>query len=149
MLAGGGVGPFAGGAFPSVRSCETNEQAAARCIDDVANHPVATPATAVGEVMAAYRLGITRETVCQISGLRGHVAHAAALVGEHDLPNGGCHVNILRDRRSRSLSQPPTRHGPPSPSSHSSCVAAGTGSPMLNASAPAARYVLASAANGA
>jgi hypothetical protein len=66
MLAGGGVGPFAGGAFPSVRSCETNEQAAARCIDDVANHPVATPATAVGEVMAAYRLGITARQ-CAIS----------------------------------------------------------------------------------
>jgi hypothetical protein len=29
--------------------------------------------------MAAHRLGITRETACQISGLRSHVAHAAAL----------------------------------------------------------------------
>ena len=29
--------------------------------------------------MAAHRLGITRETACQIGGLRSHVAHAAAL----------------------------------------------------------------------
>jgi hypothetical protein len=47
MLAGGGVGPLAGGALPAVRSCEANEQAAARRVGDVTDDPVATPAAAV------------------------------------------------------------------------------------------------------
>ena len=37
------------------------------------------------------------------------------------------------------LSRPPTRHGPPSPSSHSSCFTAVTRSTILKTSAPAAR----------
>jgi hypothetical protein len=79
MLAGGGVGPFAGGAFPAVRPREANEQATAGSVGHVADDPVATSASTVGEVAAAHRLGITRETACQITGLRSHVAHAAAL----------------------------------------------------------------------
>jgi hypothetical protein len=79
MLARGGVGPFAGGALPAVWPCEANEQAAARCVGDVADDPVATAAAAVGKVMAAHHLGITREASRQIGGLRSHVAHAAAL----------------------------------------------------------------------
>ena len=62
MLAGGSVSPFAGGALSAVRACEANEQAAARRVGNVADDPLATPAAAVGEVMAAHRLGITRET---------------------------------------------------------------------------------------
>jgi hypothetical protein len=69
MLARGGVGPFAGGALPAVRSCEANKQATARRIGDIANDPVATLATSVGEVAAAHRLGITREAARQIGGL--------------------------------------------------------------------------------
>jgi hypothetical protein len=79
MLAGGGVSPFAGGAFPAVRSSEANEQAAAGRVPDVADDPVATPAAAIGEVMAAHGLGITREAARQVGGLRRHIAHAAAL----------------------------------------------------------------------
>ena len=47
MLAGRGISPFAGGAFPAVRSNEANEQAAAGRVPDVADDPVATPAAAV------------------------------------------------------------------------------------------------------
>ena len=47
MLAGGGISPFAGGAFPAVRSNEANEQAAAGRVPDVADDPVATPGVAV------------------------------------------------------------------------------------------------------
>ena len=36
MLAGGGVGPFAGGAFPAIRSGEPDVEAAARRVRDVA-----------------------------------------------------------------------------------------------------------------
>ena len=79
MLAGGGISPFAGGAFPAVRSNEANEQAAAGRVPDVADDPVATPAVAVGEVMAAHDLGITREAARQVGGLRRHLAHAAAM----------------------------------------------------------------------
>jgi hypothetical protein len=79
MLAGGGVSPFAGGALSAVRSCEANEQAAAWRVGNVADDPVATPAAAVGEVAAAHRLGITRETARQVGSLRRHVAHPAVL----------------------------------------------------------------------
>ena len=79
MLAGGGISPFAGGAFPAVRSNEADEQAAAGRVPDVADQPVATPAAAVGEIMAAHGLGITREAARQVGGLRRHIAHAAAL----------------------------------------------------------------------
>jgi len=79
VLAGSSVSPFAGSALPAVGPCEANEQAAARRVRNIADDLVATPAMALREVMAAHRLGITRETARQIGGLRRHFAHAAAL----------------------------------------------------------------------
>ena len=92
MLAGSSVGPFAGGALPAVRPGEAHVQAAPRRVRDIADDPVATPATAVREVTAAHCFGITRETACQISGLRSHVAHAAALSA---MRTSGCRSTTL------------------------------------------------------
>ena len=72
MFAGGGVGPFAGGALAAVRPAQPDEQAAARRVGDVADQPVAAFAMAVGEIVAAHRLGIARETVGQVGGVRRH-----------------------------------------------------------------------------
>ena len=75
MFARSGVGPFAGGALAAIRPFQADEQAAARCIGDVADQPVATLASTVREVVSAHRLGITRETVGEFGGLRRHRAH--------------------------------------------------------------------------
>jgi hypothetical protein len=80
VLAGSSVSPFAGGALPAVGPREANEQAATRRVRDIADDPVATPAMALREVMAAHRLGITRETAGQIGGLRRHFASRGSLV---------------------------------------------------------------------
>ena len=69
MLARGGVGPFAGGALAALRPAQADEQAAARRVRDIADQPVAALAAAVGEIMAAHRLGIAREPVRQFGGL--------------------------------------------------------------------------------
>ena len=69
MLAGGGIGPFAGGALAAIRPFQPNEQAAAGRVRDIANEPVATRATTVGEIMAAHRLRLTRKTACQLDRL--------------------------------------------------------------------------------
>jgi hypothetical protein len=69
-------------------------------VPDVADDPVATPAAAVGEVMAAHRLGITREAARQVGGLRRHVAHAAAL--SPTLPAWGIAFRLSGARHSHS-----------------------------------------------
>ena len=69
MFAGGGVGPFAGGALAAVGSAQADEQAATRRVGDVADQPVAAFAMPVGEIVAANRLGIARETVGQVGGM--------------------------------------------------------------------------------
>ena len=63
MLAGGGVGPFAGRPFR--RLLEPDEHGAARRVAHVAHQPVAAFAPSGGEVVAAHRLGVARETVGQ------------------------------------------------------------------------------------
>ena len=63
------VGPFAGGALAAIRPFQANEQAAARCVRDVADQPIATLASTVREIMSAHRLGIAREPVRQFGGL--------------------------------------------------------------------------------
>jgi hypothetical protein len=70
MFTGGGVGPFAGGAYARVRSVETDEQTAAGCVPRVADEPVAAFTATVREIVAAHRLGLARETVCQIGSQR-------------------------------------------------------------------------------
>ena len=69
MLTGGGVGPFAGGALAAVGSTQADEQAATRRVGNVADQPVAAFAMPVGEIVAANRLGIARETVGQVGGM--------------------------------------------------------------------------------
>ena len=74
MLAGRGIGPFAGGALRRV--LEPHEHRAARGIVDIADQPVPPLALAIGEVVTAHRLGLAREAVCQFGGVAGH--HAAS-----------------------------------------------------------------------
>ena len=68
VFARGGVSPLAGGALAAVRPLETDEQATSRRVRHIANEPVAALATTVGEIVAAHRLGIARETVSEICG---------------------------------------------------------------------------------
>ena len=63
-----GIGPFSGGALAAVRPPEPDEQATSRRVRDIANEPVAALAATVGEILAAHRLGIARETVSEICG---------------------------------------------------------------------------------
>src|SRR5712671_7927266 len=72
MLAGGGVGPFAGSALAMVRSAQADEQAATPGVGDIADQPVAALAMTVGEIVAAHRLGIAREEAGQVGGGRRH-----------------------------------------------------------------------------
>ena len=74
MLAGRGIGPFAGGAGTVIGAGEPHIEAAARGVPDVADDPVTARAASVGEVMAAHGLGIAREAARQI---------AAALITAH------------------------------------------------------------------
>ena len=77
MFAGRRVGPFAGRALASLRPAQPDKEGAPWRIVDVANQPVAALPLAVGEVAAAHRLGIARETVRQIGGVIAH-GYAAA-----------------------------------------------------------------------
>ena len=77
VIAGRRVGPFAGRTPAGFRSFQPDEQGAPRCIPHVADHPVATLATAVGEIMAAHRFGIAREPVRQFGGVE-RLRYAAA-----------------------------------------------------------------------
>ena len=72
MLAGGGIGPFAGGAGAGFGSGEADIEAAAGRVVDIARQPVAAVASAVGKIMAAHGLGMARERLRQFGGLTGH-----------------------------------------------------------------------------
>ena len=72
MLAGGGVGPLAGGALAMVRSAQADKQAAAAGVGDIADQPVAALPMAVGEIVTAHRLGVAREAAGQVRGVRRH-----------------------------------------------------------------------------
>src|SRR6185437_610848 len=74
VLARGGVGPFAGRSLRRLR--QPDEHGASRCIADVTDQPVAAFASPVGEVVAAHRLGLARETVRQCGSVARH--HAAS-----------------------------------------------------------------------
>ena len=72
VFAAGGVGPVTGGAAAGGGAGETHIQAAAGRVADIADQPVAALAAAVGEKMAAHRLGILREAGGQRRGWAGH-----------------------------------------------------------------------------
>ena len=74
MLAGGGVGPFAGRSLR--RLLQPDEHRAARRVARVADQPVAALAPAIGEIVAAHRLGLARETMRQFGSVARH--HAAS-----------------------------------------------------------------------
>ena len=72
MLAGRGIGPFAGSAGTGVGTVETDIEAAPGRVPDVARDPVAALAASVGEISAAHGLCITSEAARQIGGWAGH-----------------------------------------------------------------------------
>ena len=68
VLAGRGIGPFAGGARTIIGAVQPDIKTAARRVLDIADDPVAARTTSVGEIVAAHGLGIARETARQIGG---------------------------------------------------------------------------------
>ena len=72
VLAGRRVRPFASGALTGFWPVQPDEEGAPRRVADIANQPIAALPSAVGEVVAAHRLGIARETVRQVGGLMAH-----------------------------------------------------------------------------
>jgi hypothetical protein len=76
MLDSRGVGPFPSSPATRFRPSQPDEHGAAGRVAHVADQPIATLATAVGEVVTAYRFGLSRETVRQFGGIARH--HAAS-----------------------------------------------------------------------
>jgi len=69
MLAGGGVGPFPGGALTGFATLQSHEHRAAGRVADIADQPVAALAMTGGEIMTAHRLCLPAETDCQFGGV--------------------------------------------------------------------------------
>ncbi len=80
LAAGGGGGPFAGGARAGMGSGKPGKEAAARRLHDIAGGPVAPLAMSVREVMTAHGLGIAREAARPVGGAGdgAYPAYAAA-----------------------------------------------------------------------
>jgi hypothetical protein len=72
MIAGRGIGPFAGCALAVVGGAQADIEAAAGIVVDVADQPIASFAPAIGEIVTAHRLGLSRETACQLRGWSLH-----------------------------------------------------------------------------
>ena len=68
MLAGRGVGPFAGRTRAGIGSGKPHIEAAARRVHDIADNPVMALAMPVREVMTAHGLRVAREAARQIGG---------------------------------------------------------------------------------
>jgi hypothetical protein len=64
--------PVTGRAFAGQRPDQADVEAAPRRVGDIADDPVTALAAAVGEVMAADRLGILREAVGDLGSIRRH-----------------------------------------------------------------------------
>ena len=86
MLPCGGIGPFAGGAGTVIRPGETDIEAAAGRIADIADRPIAAMAAAIREIISAHGLGMTRESLRQNGGLTGHESPRScrAAIGDAD-----------------------------------------------------------------
>ena len=69
MLAGGSVGPFAGGALAGFAALSPPEHRAAGRIADIADQPIAALAMAGGQVMPAHRLGLSAKTDRQLGSV--------------------------------------------------------------------------------
>src|SRR5258708_32291758 len=72
MLAGGGVGPFAGSSFAGQWAVQPDVEAPSWRVGDIADDPVAAFAVTIGEIVAAHSLGAARETVGELGGVGGH-----------------------------------------------------------------------------
>ena len=70
----GGIGPMPGGAGTGFRPAKPDEHRPAGRVANVAHRPVAALASPVGQVMAAYRLGLAGETARQLGSVAGHHA---------------------------------------------------------------------------
>ena len=106
MLAGGGVGPFAGCAAAGLGSAQADVEAPARRVPHVAHEPVGSLAPAIGEVVAADRLRVTGESVRQVRCGGAHRVipkrkgpSSPTGPGERGFALLGCHrVVAVRDR---------------------------------------------------
>src|SRR3546814_12986140 len=78
MIASRGVGPFARRAA-AIAVEETHIKAPSCCIVDIADHPVMAFAAAVGEIVAAHRLGIFTETARKFAN---RIVHGGAPSGD-------------------------------------------------------------------
>src|SRR3546814_21042938 len=67
MIARRGVGPFAGRAAAGFDAAQPDIETAAWVVVDVADKPVSAFAASIGQIVSADRLGVTRETVGQLS----------------------------------------------------------------------------------
>jgi hypothetical protein len=72
MFARRRVRPLASGTLAGFWPVQPNEEGAPWRVADIADQPVAAFPPAVGEVVAAHRLSIARETVRQVGGLMAH-----------------------------------------------------------------------------
>jgi hypothetical protein len=68
MLAGRGIGPFAGRTRAGIGSGKPHIEAAARRVHDIADNPITPLAMPVREVMTAHGLGVAREAARQLGG---------------------------------------------------------------------------------
>ena len=73
VLAGGGIGPFAGDAFAGRVTSQAHEHRAAGGVPDIADLPVISNPPPVGEIVTAHRLGFPRQTMGQLCCIAGHV----------------------------------------------------------------------------
>jgi len=72
MFGRGSVGPMPGSAGTGVRSAEPDEHRPPGRVAYIAHRPIAALAPAIGEIVTAYRLGITGEAARQLGGVAGH-----------------------------------------------------------------------------
>ncbi len=86
------ISPFAGGARTGLRSRETDIEAAAGRVPDIAHQPVMAVAAAVGKVVAADGLGVAREAPRQLGGPAGYDA------GHDRLPSRRAAVGDAHER---------------------------------------------------
>src|SRR5260221_8957827 len=66
VLTGCRVGPFTGRAAARAFRFQADEHRSAGRVPDVADQPVIADATPVGEIVTTHRLGLARETMCQL-----------------------------------------------------------------------------------
>jgi chorismate-pyruvate lyase len=89
VLAGRGIGPFAGGAGTGIGAAQPYIEAAAGGVHDVAGDPVMAATAPLGEIMMAHRLGVAREAARQIASLADHDASSGQAAARARAPRRG------------------------------------------------------------